>query len=208
MKIFSFIFLFSFAFCSCHYNVMNDRSVVERRDVFDSSDKFIFTVYYNSPSIYWDTPPSPYEIRDICHELKKTQVFYKDDLPKFLELIFEKRPKVIQYGNRLAERPIYHTVCDIRNQKGDTLLWFSYDDPEKGEPTMILNGNLTETNEKLMVFVKTMLQPDAYFDGAEPEEPENGSEFRTLKSEISRIANNLTDEQKLELVRLILEQKN
>lgn len=153
------ISIFSLFLFSCgKYNPLLDKNIVPHFDFFDESEKFVFTVYYNNPDSYYDMPLNPYAVMDIQHEFARGDTLYKNELEIFLSEIFGKPPKIIKDFQKLHDKKnrIY-TVCCIRNQFGKMILWFSYDDPDSNEPYMIMNGKLTEKNEKLANFAKVVL---------------------------------------------------
>ncbi len=191
---FAFFVLVSLILSSCgKYDPLNDKNVVLDRRAYDSSDKFTLTVYYNNPDVYYDMALNPYEIRDTFHSAKREIVLYRIVFENFMEGWFQNKPVIVndkeEYKKKMGN---IYTVCDIKNHRGDTLLWFTYDDPDKKEPYMILNGNLVESNELLLTFAKTMLG-----------EPDNSEQFYYLKNILLKTIPDLTTEQKLELIKLL-----
>ena len=191
---FAFFVLVSLILSSCgKYDPLNDKNVVLDRRAYDSSDKFTLTIYYNNPDAYYDMALNPYEIRDTFHSAKREIVLYRIVFENFMEGWFQNKPVIVndkeEYKKKMGN---IYTVCDIKNHRGNTLLWFSYDDPDKKEPYMILNGNLVESNELLLTFAKTMLG-----------EPDNSEQFYYLKNILLKTIPDLTTEQKLELIKLL-----
>ena len=151
----AFTFLLFIA-CEGNYNPIYDTNIIPDFKKFSESDKFVFVIYYNNPFTYRDAPLSVYRIRDGNYEHKIETTIYKDELEYFLSKIFIEKSKILK--NNIS----YHylnTVCDIKNQKNEILLWYSYEPIEK---TMILNGKLFKTNVMLMNFTKTIIEHSDY----------------------------------------------
>ena len=130
--------------------------------MYEESDKFTFSLYFNAPDTYIDAAYSPYRVIDYQHDYKKTLIFYKDELDYLLEIFFPKRPEFLNDKEKLrTARSELRSVCAIRNSEGKTIMWFSYDEDA---PFMLLNGHLAKNDLFLMQRIKGMFTA--------PEEPE------------------------------------
>lgn len=213
---FAFFVLASLLLSSCgKYDPLNDKNILHDRKIYESSDKFTLTVYYNNPDAYYDMALNPYEICDTFHSVKRERILYRIVFEKFMEGWFKSKPIIVHKKEEFKKKMgnIY-TVCDIKNHRGDTLLWFTYDDPDRNEPYMILNGKLCETNVELLTFVKFLLYSN--WKGAGNAVDEKGlyrqeyvipgyEDFNQAKKSLSCILPTFTMEQKLELIKMLSE---
>ena len=156
----SFYFGIAILYSSCKnkYNPLNDKTIIPNIKLLDNQWKFILTIYYN-PVTYLDRPLELGEIRDGRFEIKKEYVFYERSFPRFLSSVFSEAPVLLTKQKIEQDRysNFIFTLCEIRNEEGKLLLWYTYDD-NSTEPNMLLNGNVIVKNRKLCNFTKSILQ--------------------------------------------------
>ena len=157
-----FVIFFIPLVCSCKskYEFWKDERIIADRKDVEKEWKFVLTVYYNSPSIYFDEPLQLGQIRDGVYEHTVDYVFYERSFFQFFAKVFEEPPVEIK-DEKERETYLYnlHSLCDVKDRNGNVIFWYSYDENE-ADPYMLLNGHLIKKNQKLLAFARILLETE------------------------------------------------
>lgn len=145
--------------CDIKYKFWKDKRIINDKANIENEWKFVLTIYYNNPNVYFDMPLELGQIRDGEYEYTVDYVFYERSFFQFFSDVFDVRPVEIRNKDE-RETCLYnlHTICDIKDRNGNILFWYSYDDENEQNPYMLLNGYLIKKNPKLLAFTKSLLE--------------------------------------------------
>lgn len=133
--------------CSSKKNIYD---IILNKDYLDNHFKFTITTYYNNPNEYYDMPLELGEIKDKRFEIKKERIFYERSFKLFLDTYF---PEKLEISN---DKELYqlnkatnNSFCEIRNENGELLYWFSLKIDLESDDLII--NNLLITNGKPII---------------------------------------------------------